>query len=77
MELIVGTVVLEADAVLEELATESRVDMGVSGFRVTAGATAASSVTITSGAPNRLSEANCLVTKSPSEESVIPVCFLM
>ena len=73
----VGMVVTEADAVLKELAAESTVDMGVSGFRVAPGATAVFSVTTTSGASNRLSEANCLVNKAPSEESVISVRFLM
>ena len=46
----VGTVGTEADAVLEDLAAESTVDMGVLGFRVADGATLASSVTTTSGA---------------------------
>ena len=45
VELSIGMAVTEADAVLKELAAESTVDMGVSGFRVAAGATAASSVT--------------------------------
>ena len=52
MELSVGTVVTEVDALLEDLATESAVVMGVSAFRVAAGATALSSVTTTSGAFN-------------------------
>ena len=38
MELSVGTVVTEADAVLEELAAESTLDRGVLGLRVAAGA---------------------------------------
>ena len=43
VKLPIDMVVIEMDAMLEELAAESTVDMGVSGFRVTA----ASSVTTT------------------------------
>ena len=50
MELSVGTVVTEVDALLEDLAIESTWVMGVSVFRVAAGATAMSSVATTLGA---------------------------